>query len=246
LDSTTAHEPLLVSGSPSDRKSVLFCPFCHLQINVLFLDTSHEFVYDKRSNHKKGDHQMKLGYIRVSRDKQTTALQEDAMRREQCERTFTDKMTGKRFDRPEFLRMLDLARADDVIVVWRLDRLGRSLKDLIETVQILEKRGIELRSLKENIDTSTPTGKLMFHMMAALAEFERDVIRERTLAGLEAARARGRKGGRRKASERLPPEQLARAKELYAARQNTIAEIMALTGFKSRNTFYKYVVNGEG
>ncbi len=189
---------------------------------------------------------MKLGYIRVSRDKQTTALQEDAMRREQCERTFTDKMTGKRFDRPEFLRMLDLARADDVIVVWRLDRLGRSLKDLIETVQILEKRGIELRSLKENIDTSTPTGKLMFHMMAALAEFERDVIRERTLAGLEAARARGRKGGRRKASERLPPEQLARAKELYAARQNTIAEIMALTGFKSRNTFYKYVVNGEG
>jgi DNA invertase Pin-like site-specific DNA recombinase len=132
-----------------------------------------------------------------------------------------------------------------VIVVWRLDRLGRSLKDLIETVQALEKRGIELRSLKENIDTTTPTGKLMFHMMAALAEFERDVIRERTLAGLEAARARGRKGGRRKASETLRPEQLERAKQLYAARQNSIAEIMALTGFKSRNTFYKYVVNAE-
>ena len=96
---------------------------------------------------------MKLGYIRVSRDKQTTALQEDAMRREQCERTFTDKMTGKRFDRPEFLRMLDLARAGDVIVVWRLDRLGRSLKDLIETVQALEQRGIELKSLKENGET---------------------------------------------------------------------------------------------
>jgi len=107
---------------------------------------------------------MKLGYIRVSRDKQTTALQEDAMRQEQCERTFTDKMTGKRFDRPEFLRMLDLARTGDVIIVWRLDRLGRSLKDLIETVQALEKRGIELRSLKENIDTTTPTGKLMFHL----------------------------------------------------------------------------------
>ena len=186
---------------------------------------------------------MKLGYIRVSRDTQTTALQEDAMQHEQCARTFIDKMTGKRFDRPEFLRMLDLARAGDVIVVWRLDRLGRSLKDLIETVQHLSQRGIELRSLRENIDTSTPTGTLMFHLMAALAEFERDVIRERTLAGLDAARSRGRKGGRRKAIETLPPEQVDRAKALYAARQNTVAEIMALTGFKSRNTFYKYVVN---
>ena len=188
---------------------------------------------------------MKIGYIRVSRDKQTTALQEDAMRKEQCERVFTDKMSGKRFDRPEFLKMLDTARANDVIVVWRLDRLGRSLKDLVETVQTLEQRGIELRSLKENIDTTTPTGKLMFHMMAALAEFERDVICERTLAGLEAARARGRKGGRRKATQTLRPEQVERAKALYAARQNTVAEIMTLTGFKSRNTFYKYVVNAE-
>lgn len=186
---------------------------------------------------------MKIGYIRVSRDKQTTALQEDALRKEQCARTFTDKMSGKRFDRPEFLKMLDIARAGDVIVVWRLDRLGRSLKDLIETVTELEKRGIELRSLKENIDTTTPTGKLMFHIIAALAEFERDIISERTIAGLEAARARGKKGGRRKASETLRPEQLARAKALYAARNNTIAEIMALTGFKSRTTFYKYVVN---
>src|SRR6266496_4626682 len=156
---------------------------------------------------------MKLGYIRVSRDKQTTALQEDAMRQEQCSRTFTDKMTGKRFDRPEFLRLLDVARAGDVIVVWKLDRLGRSLKDLIETVQTLEKRGIELRSLKENIDTTTPTGKLMFHMIAALAEFERDIISERTQAGLEAARARGRKGGRPKATGKLRPGQLERSEE---------------------------------
>lgn len=112
-------------------------------------------------------------------------------------------------------------------------------------MQTLEQRGIELRSLKENIDTTTPTGKLMFHVMAALAEFERDVIRELPLAGLEAARARGRKGGRRKAIQTLRPEQVGRAKELYAARQNTVAEIMTLTGFKSRNTFYKYAVNGE-
>src|SRR5437773_10523640 len=149
---------------------------------------------------------MKLGYIRVSRDKQTTALQEDAMRREQCERTFTDKMTGKRFHRPEFLRMLDLARAGDVIVVWRLDRLGRSLKDLIETVQAMEQRGIELKSFKENIDTCTPSGKLLFHLIAALAVFERDVIGERTLAGLDAVRAGGGTGGRSKASGTLRHE----------------------------------------
>jgi DNA invertase Pin-like site-specific DNA recombinase len=186
---------------------------------------------------------MKIGYIRVSRDKQTTALQVDAMQKEQCERTFTDKMSGKRFDRPEFLKMLDIARAGDSIVVWRLDRLGRSLKELIEIVTMLAEREIELRSLKENIDTSTPTGKLMFHIMAALAEFERDIIQERTLAGLEAARARGRIGGRPKATEKLKPGQLERAKELYVARNNTIDEIMKLTGFNSRTTFYKYVVD---
>lgn len=188
---------------------------------------------------------MKIGYIRVSKDKQATLLQEDAMKREQCERVFTDKMTGKRFDRPEFLRMLDILRPGDILVVWKLDRLGRSLKELIEIVTMLAERGVELRSLKENIDTTTPTGKLMFHIIAALAEFERDIISERTQAGLEAARARGRKGGRPKATETLKPAQLTRAKELYAARQNSIAEIMTITGFKSRATFYKYVVNAD-
>ncbi len=188
---------------------------------------------------------MIIGYIRVSRDKQATALQVDAMKREKCERVFTDKMSGKRFDRPEFLKMLDIARSGDVIVVWRLDRLGRSLKELIETVTMLAERGIELRSLKENIDTSTPTGKFMFHIIAALAEFERDIIQERTQAGLEAARARGRRGGRPKATSKLRPGMLERAKELYTARNNTVAEIMRLTGFKSRATFYKYVVDAD-
>ena len=186
---------------------------------------------------------MKIGYIRISRDKQTTALQEDAMSHEQCERIFTDIMSGKRFDRPEFLRMLDMARPGDMIVVWRLDRLGRSLKQLIETVTLLGEQGIELRSLKENIDTTTSTGKLMFHIIGAMAEFERDVISERTQAGLEAARARGRRGGRPKAIQKISPRNLARAKELYREKSNTIAEIMQMTGFKSRNTFYKYVVN---
>lgn len=188
---------------------------------------------------------MRIGYIRVSGDKQTTALQVDAMQVEGCDRTFTDKMTGKRFDRPEFLRMLDTAREGDTIVVWRLDRLGRSLKELIETVTTLAERGIELRSLRENIDTSTPTGKFMFHIIAAMAEFERDIICERTQAGLEAARARGRKGGRPKVTSRLRAGQLERARELYAAKGNTVQEIMSLTGFTSRATFYKYVVNGE-
>ena|SRR5579875_868277 len=138
-----------------------------------------------------------------------------------------------------------MARPGDVIIVWRLDRLGRSLKELIETVNDLAARGIELRSLKENLDTSTSTGKLMFHIMASLAEFERDIIQERTLAGLEAARARGRKGGRPKATSTIIPAQLERARTLYAAKKNTVEEIMQLTGFKNRSTFYKYVVNAE-
>lgn len=188
---------------------------------------------------------MKLGYIRVSRDTQTTALQEDAMRAAQCDRVFTDTMSGARFDRPEFLRLLDLARAGDVIVVWRLDRLGRSLKDLIEIVQKLHVAGIELRSLREQIDTTTPTGKLMFHLIAAMAEFERNVIIERTNAGLDAARARGRVGGRKPLSATMPPEKVRLAKQLYAAKQHTVAEIMSLCGFKNRSTFYKYVSGGE-
>jgi DNA invertase Pin-like site-specific DNA recombinase len=188
---------------------------------------------------------MKIGYIRVSRDKQATLLQEDAMKREECERVFTDKMSGKRFDRKALLEMLDFARPGDIIVVWKLDRLGRSLKELIETVQMLEKRGMELKSLKENIDTTTPTGRLMFYLMAALAEFERDIISERTQAGLEAARARGRLGGRPSAVKKIPAATIARAQELYSSKTMTVAEIMALTGFKNKGTFYKYVVNAS-
>jgi DNA invertase Pin-like site-specific DNA recombinase len=150
-----------------------------------------------------------------------------------------------RQDRPEYLKMLDLVRPGDVIVVWRLDRLGRSLKELIETVTDLAARGIELKSLKENIDTTTPTGKFMFHVMAALTEFERDLISERTQAGLEAARARGRKGGRPAVTKNMSVAALSQARELYASQRMSVAEIMNRTGFRSRTTFYKYVVNGE-
>ena len=180
---------------------------------------------------------MKIGYIRVSRDKQTTLLQEDALRKEQCERVFIDKMSGKRFDRPEFLRMLDLARAGDVIVVWRLDRLGRSLRHLIETVTLLGEQGVELKSLKENIDTTTPSGKFMFHIIGAMAEFERDIISERTQAGLEAARARGRKGGR---PRKLKNSRLAQARQLFADKSNDIDEICETLGV-SRATLYRAV-----
>ncbi len=155
-------------------------------------------------------------------------------------------MSGVRDDRPQFLAMLDMARREDIIIVWRLDRLGRSLKQLIETVTQLNERGIELKSIKEHIDTTTSTGKLMFHIIGAMAEFERDVIQERTLTGLGAARARGKKGGQPKATETIKPRNLALAKDLfYAAKEKSIAEIMEQTGFKSRNTFYKYVVKEE-
>ena len=129
--------------------------------------------------------------------------------------------------------------------MWRRDRLGRSRKQGIETVTHLSERGVELRGLKEHRDTTTPTGKLMFHSVGAMAECERDVIQERTLAGLEAARARGKKGGRPKVTETIKPRSLALAKELYAAKEKSIAQIMEQTGFKSRATFSKYVVKKE-
>lgn len=184
---------------------------------------------------------MKIGYMRISRDKQTTLLQEDAMEKEQCNKIFKDVMSGKTFDRPKLIKMIEFAREGDVIVVWRLDRLGRSLKQLIETVTALSDRGIELRSLKENIDTTTPSGKLMFHIIGAMAEFERDIIRERTLAGIEAARSRGRQGGRPPTVGKMDPKKLKLAKDLYDAKNTTVPEIMHLTGFKSKSTFYAYL-----
>jgi len=206
-------------------------------MNVCILANTDKLLYNKLNNYAGGSRpSMKIGYIRVSKDEQATLLQEDALKRELCERIFLEKITGRRFDRTELLKMFEILRPGDIVVVWKLDRL-------IETVQMLEKRGVELRSLKENLDTSTATGRLIFHIFASLAEFETDIIRERTLAGLEAARARGRKGGRPKAIDSIKPAQLARAKALYAGKQNSIAEIMAVTGFKSRATFYKYVVD---
>src|SRR6516162_10231596 len=141
---------------------------------------------------------MKVGYTRVSKQEQNEALQRDALKDAGCEKDFSDKMTGSKFERKGLEELLAFIRSGDTVVVWKLDRLGRSLKDLIETLNVLKERGVDFISLTEKIDTTTPGGKLIFHMMGALAEFERDLIRERTNAGLAAARARGRVGGRPK------------------------------------------------
>ena len=139
---------------------------------------------------------MKLGYARVSTLHQDEALQHDALRQAGCDRIYADKASGKLESRPGLDDLLAHARAGDTVVVWRLDRLGRSLKHLIEVVADLEHRGVAFQSLTEAIDTSTSGGRLVFHVFASLAEFEAGIIRERTLAGLAAARARGRTGGR--------------------------------------------------
>jgi DNA invertase Pin-like site-specific DNA recombinase len=142
---------------------------------------------------------MKIGYARVSTDIQETDLQMDALKRAKCVRVYEEKASGAKADRPELMRLLDNARKGDVVVVWKLDRLARSLRQLIDTAVLLNERGVELLSLTENINATTPTGKLTFHLFAALAEFERDILRQRVNAGLAAARRRGRVGGRPKA-----------------------------------------------
>ena len=146
---------------------------------------------------------MLLGYARVSTDDQNLDLQRDALRAAGCEKIYEDRISGAKAARPGLAVALEVARSGDVLVVWRLDRLGRSLHDLIVLARQLDRAEIGLMSLQEKIDTSSSGGKLIFHMFGALAEFERNVIRERTQAGLNAARARGRKGGRPKTRSRL-------------------------------------------
>ena len=138
-----------------------------------------------------------VGYARVSTSEQDLALQKDALKKIGCERIFTDHASGAKTDRPGLNEALSYVRDGDVLVVWKFDRLGRSLPHLIETVTDLNARRIGLRSLTENIDTTTPGGRLIFHVFGALAAFERDLVKERTMAGLVAAAARGRQGGRR-------------------------------------------------
>ena len=152
-----------------------------------------------------------IGYARVSTAEQDTALQTDALRTAGCERIFEDTVSGAKADRPGLAEALAYLREGDVLAVWRLDRLGRSLPHLIETIAALEARGVGFRSLTEAIDTTTPGGRLIFHVFGALGQFERDLIRERTKAGLASAAARGRKGGRKPV---VTNDRLQRAREL--------------------------------
>src|SRR5215217_392459 len=156
-----------------------------------------------------------LGYARVSTIDQQPRLQVDALQDAGCYRVLTETASGARTDRPILAQVLDQLRPGDTLVVWKLDRLGRSLRRLVDVVTGLAERGVGFRSLQESIETTTPGGKLVFHVFAALAEFERDLIRERTTAGLVAARARGRNGGRPPV---LDPGQVELARELYASR----------------------------
>jgi DNA invertase Pin-like site-specific DNA recombinase len=186
---------------------------------------------------------MRIGYARVSGATQTNDPQTDRLAHAGCERTYTDVITGSVASRPEWDRCRDALRSGDVLVIVRLDRIGRSVRNLIDVVSGLAARGVDLLVLDQAIDTTTPSGKLMFHMLAAIAEFEKDLIRERTMDGLATARARGRTGGR-------PPKLDARAQKtvarMYAAtgpdgkRLHTVQEIADMVGVH-RTTIYDYL-----
>jgi DNA invertase Pin-like site-specific DNA recombinase len=180
---------------------------------------------------------MYIGYARVSTIDQTLDLQKDALEKADCSKIFTDTSSGAKTERIGLDEAINYIRQGDTLVVWRLDRLGRSLNHLIETITGLNNRHIGFKSITENIDTTTSGGKLIFHIFGALAEFERDIIRERTQAGLHAARARGRLGGRPKS---LTPKKAQMAEALYKDKNNTIDEICKTLNV-SRATLYRYV-----
>jgi DNA invertase Pin-like site-specific DNA recombinase len=180
---------------------------------------------------------MLIGYARVSTLDQTLALQQDALTATGCEQLYTDTVSGSVTERPGLTQALSHLRAGDTLVVWRLDRLGRSLPHLIDTVKQLQERGVGFRSLQEQIDTTTSGGKLVFHVFGALAEFERDLIRERTHAGLAAARARGRLFGR---PRRLTSQQIKQLRSLARDERTTVGEICQTLGI-SRATYYRHL-----
>lgn len=187
---------------------------------------------------------MKIGYARVSREEQKEDLQQDALKAAGCERIFGDTISGAQTERPGLQEALEFVRAGDTIVVWRLDRLARSLTYLIQLLTQLRERGVGFQSLNEQIDTTSSTGKLIFHVFGALAEFERDLIRERTRAGLAAARARGRVGGHPRAVPLNSPKKLAILRTLYQDKDNSIKDICQTLGV-SRSTLYRYL-KGDG
>jgi len=184
---------------------------------------------------------MLIGYARVSTTDQTLNLQLDSLKQAGCARIFEDHISGTKAERPGLHDAMSHLRAGNTLVVWRLDRLGRSLWHLIDTIIALEQQGIGFKSLQENIDTTNSGGKLIFHIFGALAEFERDLIKERTQAGLDATRSRGRVGGRPKA---LSTSKAEMARQLYADKSTSVSEISKTLGV-SRVTLWRYVKAGE-
>ena len=183
----------------------------------------------------------RIGYARVSTDDQNLDLQRDALTRSGCSTIYEETASGKTSSRPELEHCRKALRSGDTLVVWRLDRLGRSLSDLVKVIADLEKEGITFESLCEKIDTGSASGKLQFHVFAALAEFERNLIRERTLAGLSAARARGRVGGRK---HKLNEKQIREIKALLSDPTAQVTEVAKRYGV-SRATVYKRCVGLE-
>jgi len=181
--------------------------------------------------------QSKIGYARVSTDDQNLDLQRDALTRAGCHQMYEETASGKQADRPELVHCLKALRAGDTLVVWRLDRLGRSLPDLVRIISDLEERGVAFESVTEQIDTGSAAGKLVFHVFASLAEFERNLIRERTNAGLTAARARGRKGGRKPS---LDKQQLREIKQLLKDPNMRVVDVAKRYGV-GRATIYKHL-----
>jgi DNA invertase Pin-like site-specific DNA recombinase len=188
-------------------------------------------------DYRRGAAFMFVGYARVSTTDQNLDLQQDALLAAKCERIFTDTTSGAKTQRPGLTEALQCCRPGDTLVVWKLDRLGRSLPHLVETVRDLVAREVGFKSLQENIDTTSSGGKLIFHIFASLAEFERDIILERTQAGLSSARARGRKGGRPKGVDEKKQKA---ALALKNDPRRSVKEICDILGI-SRNTYYKYI-----
>ena len=182
---------------------------------------------------------MIIGYARVSTKDQNLDLQLDALNKEKCERIFKEVISGAKSERPVLQDMLNQVRPSDVIVIWKLDRLGRSLKNLVDIVGQLIKQDVGLKSLHDNIDTTTPQGRLTFNIFASLAEFERDLISERTKAELEAARARGRNGGKPKGLSQQAISTACAAETLYKEGKLGVNQIVKQLGI-AKNTLYKY------
>ena len=181
---------------------------------------------------------MKIGYARVSTEEQRLDLQIDSLKSYGCERIFQEKGTGTgtRKERPELQEMLKILREGDTVVVWKLDRISRSTRHLIELVEHFESMGVHFVSIQDNIDTTTATGRFFFRVMASIAELERDIIAERTRQGLKVARARGRVGGR----PRVSKDKIELALKMYHSREYSLREIVKATGV-SQSTLYNYI-----